>query len=202
MLKFKDQSLLIIFYRNPEVGKVKTRLAATLGDVKALSIYLLLVKHTRKVTETLPVHRALFYSDHVDTADSWSNETYQKYLQSGKDLGEKMMHSFEVGFNAGYKSICIIGTDCLELTSEIIEEAFHKLQTHDAVLGPAMDGGYYLLGMNQLHSSLFNNKNWSTHTVLPSTLRDFKTLGLKFWQLKTLNDVDEQKDLPDNFESL
>lgn len=197
--KIEDQPLLIIFYRNPELGKVKTRLAATLGDAKAFSIYLLLADHTRRITVDLLIHKAVFYSHHIDIRDGWSEEKYQKHVQSGDDLGDRMMHSFETGFNAGYKSICIIGTDCLELTSTIIEEAFLKLQTHDVVLGPAHDGGYYLMGMNKLYPSLFKNKTWGTPTVLMRTLKDLKTLDLNFWQLCHLNDVDEEKDLPAGF---
>jgi rSAM/selenodomain-associated transferase 1 len=195
----KNKSLLIIFYRNPELGKVKTRLAAQIGDAKAFSIYLLLADHTRRITEKLPVHKVLFYSDHIDKKDNWSNRKYKKHVQAGKDLGDKMMNSFEAGFTSVYKSICIIGSDCLELTEKIIEDAFLKLKTHDTVIGPARDGGYYLLGLNKLYPQLFQNKNWSTDTVLSSTLDDFKTLGLDFWQLKTLNDVDEEKDLPADF---
>ncbi len=195
----KNKSQLIIFYRNPELGKVKTRLAAQIGDAKAFSIYLLLADHTRSITEKLLMHKTLFYSDHIDKKDNWSNKKYKKHVQSGKDLGAKMANSFEVGFIAGYKSICIIGSDCFELTSNIITEAFLKLQTHDVVIGPARDGGYYLLGMNKLNPELFYNKHWSSDTVLSSTLDDLKILGLDFWQLKTLNDVDEEKDLPADF---
>jgi len=195
----KNKSLLIIFYRNPELGKVKTRLAAQIGDAKAFSIYLLLADHTRRITEDLSVHKALFYSDHLDKKDNWSNKKYKKHVQSGKDLGEKMMNSFDTGFTAGYQSICIIGSDCLELTAKIIEEAFLKLKTHDAVIGPARDGGYYLLGINKLYPQLFQHKNWSTDAVLSSTLDDFKSLRLDFWELKPLNDVDEERDLPAHF---
>jgi rSAM/selenodomain-associated transferase 1 len=199
--KFKDESLLIIFYRNPELGKVKTRLAATIGDAKAYSIYLLLAEHTISITEKLDVYKALYYSEFVDLQDNWPTGKFQKHLQSGKDLGEKMANAFQMGFRKGYKSICIIGTDCLELTSHIINEAFRKLLTHDVVLGPATDGGYYLLGMNALHTSLFKHKKWSTKTVLADTLHDIKLLGLNFWELETLNDVDEEKDLPLYFRS-
>ena len=199
--KFKDESLLIIFYRNPELGKVKTRLAATLGEAKAFSIYLLLSEHTISITEKLDVHKALYYSEFVDHQDNWPPDKFQKHLQSGKDLGEKMTNAFQQGFTNGYKSICIIGTDCLELTSQIINEAFRKLLTHDIVLGPATDGGYYLLGMNSLHASLFNEKEWGTNTVLANTLHDIKLLGLNLFELETLNDIDEEKDLPLQFRS-
>lgn len=201
MAKKKNQSksLLIIFYRNPELGKVKTRLAAAIGDAKAYSIYLLLSEHTRTVVDDLPHQKALYYSDYVDVDDAWSNNSYQKLLQSGGDLGEKMENAFKTGFNSGYKSICIIGTDCLDLNARIVSEAFRKLLTHDVVIGPAVDGGYYLLGLNHLHSALFKNKGWGGHTVLTETLHDIKLLGLTFFQLELLNDIDRAEDLPSNF---
>ncbi|WP_276366995.1 TIGR04282 family arsenosugar biosynthesis glycosyltransferase [Chryseolinea sp. H1M3-3] len=197
--KSKDESLLIIFYKNPELGKVKTRLAATIGDAKAYAIYLLLSEHTRSITEKLPMSKALYYSDFIDHNDSWHNEKYQKHLQMGGDLGEKMMNAFRDGFKNGYQSICIIGTDCLELTPQVVKEGFRKLHTHDIVVGPAHDGGYYLLGMNYLHPALFQNKSWSTNRVLAETLHDIKLLGLTYRQLDTLNDIDEEKDLPPHF---
>lgn len=196
-----DQSLLIIFYKNPEIGKVKTRLAATIGDSKAFSIYLLLCQHTVSITEKLSVTKALYYSDFIDLNDSWPNEKFQKFVQSGASLGERIENAFQSGFNAGYRSICIIGTDCLELTSNIITESFRRLLTHDLVIGPAHDGGYYLLGMNYFYPYLFRNKNWSTSTVLSDTLHDAKLNGLTFWQMEPLSDIDEEKDLPPHFRS-
>lgn len=197
--KVKRESLLIIFYRNPEMGKVKTRLASSIGDAKAFSIYLLLAEHTRRITEHLGVHKVVFYSDYIDVDDSWPHGVYQKRLQMGSELGERMEKAFKSGFSEGYKSICIIGTDCLELTRNIIEEAFRKLLTHDIVIGPANDGGYYLLGMNYFYNKLFRNKRWSSNTVLADTLADTRMLGLTSWQLETLTDVDEEKDLPQHF---
>lgn len=197
--KFQQDSLLIVFYRNPEPGKVKTRLAASIGEAKAYSIYLLLCEHTRNITENLPMQKTLYYSDFVDTDDIWSKDVYRKFLQSGADLGERMETAFRTGFSSGFKSICIIGTDCLELSGKIITEAFRKLLTHDVVIGPAVDGGYYLLGMNRLHPALFRNKSWSTDNVLAQTLYDIRLLGLRCWQLEVLNDIDRVEDLPLNF---
>ncbi len=196
------KSLLIIFYRNPEAGKVKTRLAATLGDSAALAIYLYIVAHTKSITKNLSCDKAIFYSHYIDTEDNWENAVYQKHLQSGVDLGERMLNAFRNGFQSGYRSICIVGTDCLELTDEIIEAAFEKLQSYDCVIGPARDGGYYLLGMSTLHADLFKNKLWSTSAVYSSTLDDFKTLSLKFFELPVLTDVDEEKDLPEELKNL
>jgi uncharacterized protein len=190
------KELLIIFIKNPELGKVKTRLAATLGPEKALIIYNQLLSHTRKITEKLPLPQALYYSDFIPAKDSWDSQVFRKQVQSGSNLGERMLRAFQEGFNEGYNRICIIGSDCFELTSEIILNAFKKLEEHDVVIGPAEDGGYYLLGMQELQPYLFANKSWSTEAVLQQTLDEIKLKGLSVALLPTLTDVDEEKDLP------
>jgi uncharacterized protein len=187
--------LLLIFYKNPELGKVKTRLAATIGEEKALAIYLALVKHTREITEHLACDKLVCYADFIDTEDAWSNQFYKKELQRGRDLGARISGAFENGFGKGYKSVVIIGTDCPELTSVAIEAAFHQLGNHDAVLGPAEDGGYYLLGTRAFYPRLFQNKIWSSSTVARDTLADLSQLKLSVQLLPTLSDIDEEKDL-------
>ncbi len=192
----KHRALLIIFYRNPELGKVKTRLAATVGNEKALVIYLQLASHTKSITEHVDVDKVVYYADFVDKEDSWLNVVFDKQLQRGADLGERMLNAFADGFSNGYQSICIIGTDCFELTTEIVTKAFMKLERQDAVIGPAQDGGYYLLGMNNLLAGVFKNKQWGTGSVCAATMSDFKKLGQNFFQLELLTDIDEEKDLP------
>ncbi|MBK5277802.1 MAG: TIGR04282 family arsenosugar biosynthesis glycosyltransferase [Bacteroidia bacterium] len=191
----KSKSLLIIFYRNPELGKVKTRLAETLGDEKALAIYIKLSSYTRDITENLTVDKVVFYSQFADTEDHWPNIIFQKKVQRGNNLGERMHNAFLSAFADGYKSACIIGTDCLELSSDILEEAFSQLINHDAIIGPTEDGGYYLLGMNKLHTEVFKNKTWSTVSVFEDTLKDFRNLKLNFVALEKLTDVDTEADL-------
>jgi uncharacterized protein len=190
------KSLLIIFYRNPEIGQVKTRLAATLGNKKALDIYERLTLHTKRITLPLAVDKTVYYSGHIDADDVWSSTGYTKALQRGDNLGERMEHAFADGFKEGYGSVCIVGTDCYELTTAIVERAFRYLQGNDAVVGPALDGGYYLLGMRRLHRRLFLNKAWSTDTVLEATLRDLESMGLVYSTLETLRDVDREDDVP------
>lgn len=189
------RSLLIIFYRNPELGKVKTRLAKAIGDERALAIYIKLSSYTRAVTEELTVTKVIYYSEFADTEDHWPNASYQKKVQQGTDLGEKMHNALASAFSDGYKSVCIIGTDCLELTSLMITNAFKQLTMHDAVIGPAVDGGYYLLGMNKLYSEVFKNKRWSTASVCADTILNFKNLKLRFSKLETLSDIDDENDL-------
>jgi hypothetical protein len=188
-------NLLLIFYRNPELGKVKTRLAATMGGEKALSVYLKLAEHTRKITQGLMADKLVFYSHVVVYKDQWPDTVYQKAEQTGENLGECMLHAFQYGFNQGYKQVCIIGTDCLELNQEIIEKAFFSLSQHDAVLGPAKDGGYYLLGMKKPHADFFLNKAWSTQTVMHDTMLDMLRLKLSVHLLPLISDVDVEDDL-------
>jgi rSAM/selenodomain-associated transferase 1 len=141
--------------------------------------------------------KIVFYSDSIDLMDTWPNATYLKALQRGKDLGQKMKNAFLAGFETGYSSICIIGTDCFEIQDEVIQEAFEALNSADAVIGPARDGGYYLLGMNKPQTAFFQNKRWSTETVFQETIRDFESLNMRYVKLRELRDVDTEDDLPD-----
>jgi len=188
----------MIFYRNPQIGKVKTRLAATVGNEKALNIFQKLSAHTKEVTAALKTDKIVFYSNFIDLIDMWPNATFLKTLQHGEDLGERMSNAFRQAFDTGYNSVCIIGTDCYELTSEIIDRAFEALKSCDTVIGPARDGGYYLIGMNRLHPQVFRDKAWSTATVFRETIRDFDAAQLAYLILPVLRDVDTADDVPDD----
>ncbi|GAB3811022.1 TIGR04282 family arsenosugar biosynthesis glycosyltransferase [Pontibacter rugosus] len=192
-----SKKLLLLFVRNPELGKVKTRLAATLGQEKALEIYIKLLNHTRSITEQLPVHKLVYYTDNVTLNDQWPDHVYEKRVQPAGDLGDKMQAAFAAGFEEGYTSIVIIGSDCWQLSQEVIEEAYKQLEQQEVVLGPALDGGYYLLGTKRLHPQLFQNKRWSTAHVFPDTIQDLKQLQLTYSLLPRLSDVDYAEDLDD-----
>ena len=186
---------LLIFVKNPEPGKVKTRLSATLGTAKAFSIYNQLLEHTISVTNYLPVDKIVFYSNHIVQEDVWNDKYYQKQAQEGIELGERMNKAFSLAFHKGYDRVVIIGTDCPQIDSGIIMNAFAYLNTHDVVIGPAADGGYYLLAMKQCHSELFENINWSTETVFEETIEICKENNRHYALLTVLHDVDEEKDL-------
>ena len=188
-------NLLLIFVKNPQLGKVKTRLAATVGNQEALRIYLKLLERTREVTLPLALDKMVCYTPDVLVDDLWNNEHYQKIRQSDGNLGERMHQAFAAGFAQGYQRICIIGSDCYELSTEVIEEAFEQLNAHDVVIGPSTDGGYYLLGMNRLHARFFIDKAWSTASVKEDTVHDAKRMNLRWFELPTLTDVDEEDDL-------
>ncbi|MDO9375018.1 MAG: TIGR04282 family arsenosugar biosynthesis glycosyltransferase [Ferruginibacter sp.] len=190
---------LIIFIRNPVAGEVKTRLAKTLGDEKTLLVYQWLLTHTREITQPLTCDKFLYYSGEPGSDDEWASSHYFKRQQLPGALGEKMLSAFAELFDAGYDQLVIIGSDCLELETPLVESAFQALQEKDVVIGPSNDGGYYLLGMNSLISNLFVNKEWSTATVYADTMRDISEARLTVEVLPRLNDIDEEADLPASF---
>ena len=192
-------SVLIIFVKNPVLGKVKTRLADALGEANALLIYQKLLQRTCLVTTNIFADKYVFYLEYINHNDLWKNELYKKELQAGNDLGERMKNAFELLFQKGYKEIVIIGSDCYELTEEIIMNAFAQLQQKKVVIGPAKDGGYYLLGMNIFIPQLFTRKSWSTDKVFEETLADIKSCNYSIYQLPVLNDVDTPADVSFRF---
>ncbi|WP_222981759.1 TIGR04282 family arsenosugar biosynthesis glycosyltransferase [Flagellimonas meishanensis] len=187
--------LLIILTRNPELGKCKTRLASKVGDAAALEIYKFLLQHTASITKDLQVEKWLYYSEKIGVGDIWDPFLYKKRIQQGEDLGQRMMNAFRDGFNAGFGKIVIIGSDMFDLAQKDLEAAFDKLEKHDFVLGPAEDGGYYLLGMKSLRPELFKNKAWGGNTVLSATLKDMD--GHNVYLLPERNDVDRYEDIKD-----
>ena len=188
---------LIIFVKNPELGKVKTRLARTIGDEKALYIYKLLLEQTFQVTVPVLAEKKLYYSEFVQNMDQFNDLVYEKHIQSGDGLGDKMYNAMKHSFGEWAGKVVLIGSDCFELNSGIIEEAFKALEENDYVLGPAKDGGYYLIGMKELNLEIFQNKEWSSENVFLDTLLDIKNQEKSHYLLPTLSDVDIEEDLGD-----
>ena len=188
-----NKNLIIVFVRTPEIGKVKTRLAKSIGDQSALTIYKLLLKHTAAVLHDLSFSKVVYYSEIVRENDYWDATIFQKKVQKGSDLGERMQNAFETEFKEGYEKILIIGSDLFDLKPTHITTAFEALETHDITIGPSIDGGYYLLGMKELYHTLFKNKKWGTDSVLEHTLKDLKQQNIKL--LEALNDIDTFEDL-------
>jgi hypothetical protein len=190
-----SKKALIVFTRNPELGKCKTRLAATIGDDSALAVYKFLLQHTVAITANLKADKFVFYSEDIHKNDFWNPEFFRKKLQTGQDLGDRMGNAFSEILNMGYEKAVIIGSDMYDLEQSDLENAFNMLDASDFVLGPATDGGYYLLGLKQLNKNIFRNKNWGTKTVLKDTLDDLtkENVGL----LKERNDIDTFEDIKD-----
>jgi rSAM/selenodomain-associated transferase 1 len=193
-----SSTALVIFVRNPILGQVKTRLAKDIGDERALAIYLQLLEHTLKITRSLSFRKFIYYADEVSDYDLWSVPGYTKRMQSGTNLGERMLNSFKELFEQGFTRIVIIGSDCLQLQTENLQEAVTLLESNTAVIGPASDGGYYLLGLTKLYPDLFVNKPWSTDQVLTKTIDDFNNQGISFALLEELCDIDDITDLEEN----
>lgn len=189
-------NLLIIFTRNPELGKVKTRLAKDVGDNAALNIYKFLLQHTVSVTKDLDLSKEVYYSEEIRDTDIWDNSYFSKKLQQGSELGERMQNAFKTGFQNGFKNIIIIGSDLYDLKTSDIKTAFSLLENKDAVIGPATDGGYYLLGMSKLYPEVFQQKKWGTSSVLEETLKDLK--GKNIALLEERNDVDYYSDIKEH----
>jgi len=186
--------ILLLLIRNPRLGKVKTRLARTVGDAEALHIYRILLEKTRQAALGVQAERWLFYSDFMETGDDWPETHFQKKVQSGGDLGDRMEQAFQQAFDAGAGKVLIIGSDCPGLTGLLLQEAFDRLDNADFVLGPTPDGGYYLLGMKDLDVSVFRGIVWSTDTVRTSTLEKIQAAGKTCSLLPELSDVDTEAD--------
>ncbi|GJM34514.1 MAG: hypothetical protein DHS20C18_35150 [Saprospiraceae bacterium] len=203
------RNTLILFIRNPELGKVKTRLAKTVGDEKALRIYMELLRHTRNITMAVEARRYLFYSHFINQNDNWPNSHFEKMLQAEGDLGTKMSEAFQRVFElrkpvkkAGtapstkgiHQKTIIVGSDCASLTTEILHEAFRVLDHSPYVMGPALDGGYYLLGMKKFTPELFQDMPWSTDQVASITQNRIKGLRKSCHLLPELPDIDYAED--------
>ncbi|WP_116125262.1 TIGR04282 family arsenosugar biosynthesis glycosyltransferase [Lewinella sp. IMCC34183] len=190
-----QQPALILMVKNPIAGHTKTRLAAEVGDEKALRMYGMLIRHTRDQAVALDgVTRYLHYSDHVDDNDEWPNDSFIKLVQVGNDLGERMAAAVDHAFVRNQGKVIIIGSDCPGVTTELLRRALDELDTHELVIGPAVDGGYYLMGMRHPHPSLFQYMTWSTQYVLDETLARAQVLGLSVARLPELSDVDHLED--------
>jgi hypothetical protein len=185
---------IIVFVKNPKLGKVKTRLAASLGDHKALEIYNKLIGYTKDVLLQLSnVNRFVYYSSFIDQQDGWDNEKFIKRIQYQGGLGERITHALEETFE-NCQHIIIIGSDCPQLTPAHINEAFDRLRSNNVVIGPSQDGGYYLLGMDKFYPELFQNIEWSTATVFKETIQKTKDKNLKTSKLEVLSDIDYEED--------
>jgi rSAM/selenodomain-associated transferase 1 len=158
-------------------------------------VYEKLLEHTRQAARGVAAQRWVCYSDFVPAADAWLKGGFAARRQEGETLGDRMQEAFRQGFAAGYGPIVIIGSDCPEMSPALLEEAFRQLVSFPVVLGPATDGGYYLLGMNYLVESLFQDKPWSTPNVLAETVADLQRADIPYALLPVLSDVDEAADL-------
>ena len=190
---------LLVFARVPALGQVKTRLAAGVGDTAALAIYHELAGITRAAIAEAGVPTTVWLAGTAGPqptaaeAQEWAG--LASCSQQTGDLGQRMAMAFAAAFATGAERVAIIGTDCPGLRAAHLAKAFALLSQNDVVLGPATDGGYYLLGLRQPQPELFEHKAWSTATVLADTLADAQRLGCRVALLPELHDVDTADDL-------
>lgn len=190
-----SKNRLIIFVKNAIEGEVKTRLASSLGDEKALDVYQKLLKITARETSNVNAEKLVSYSKHVEESDDFDKKTYEKSVQKKGDLGEKMKHAFKSGFEERFSRIVLIGSDCPEISQSLIDKAFKELAEADSVIGPSDDGGYYLIGLSRFIPEIFDDVEWSTSSVFSSTITALDGMGATYSVLKKLNDIDTESDL-------
>jgi len=192
-------NILLYFVKYPTPGKVKTRLAKAVGDQEAARLYSEL---TRKNLEMIgPLYQnnicdLVIVFDPPEKSEDikrWLSLPCEYLPQCGGELSERLTHSFHEAFQRGGKRIMALGSDTLGLTTDIIQHGFKVLQSSDVVIGPAEDGGYYLIGLNSFQPELFQGISWSTDTVLQQTCKNINKLGLSHQTLLPLEDLDEIK---------
>ncbi|MFQ5956218.1 MAG: TIGR04282 family arsenosugar biosynthesis glycosyltransferase [Candidatus Brocadiales bacterium] len=192
------EDVLIAFVKYPEPGKVKTRLAKTVGAEVAACFYKVMAEDiVRRLKGCRQYKTIIFFNPPRRASDikDWLGGDLSYIKQSGQDLGEKISNAFGVVFDSGARRAVVIGTDCLGITQGIITKTLRHLGENDVVIGPAQDGGYYLLGLSQYIPELFDSVDWSTDKVFQQTLDKAKRLNLSIAVLEPLKDVDEPTDI-------
>ena len=186
------KEVVLIFQKNEVLGKVKTRLAAGVGEEQALEIYRQLLDKTYLALRDISVSITTYFSEFIP--DNPIHSAENKLVQVGQDLGERMKNAFAENFESGMEKVVLIGTDCPSLEGIHLSQAFEALDQSDLVLGPARDGGYYMIGMKRRADFLFEGITWSTELVLSQTLALAAEQGLQTSLLPVLEDIDTLED--------
>jgi rSAM/selenodomain-associated transferase 1 len=194
-----DDRCLLFFVKNPERGKVKSRLAAVIGDDSAIRLYKNLVTQMLSTLKegTFPLYICFFPKNDQKPIRNWLGREYRYMPQNGKDLGERMRNGFFDGFAMGYKRVVLIGSDIPDLPINYIEKAFKSLKEMDVVIGPAFDGGYYLIGFKDKTFSpqVFEGIAWGTKNVFAETIEKLKRFRRAVHTLPYQRDIDTAEDL-------
>lgn len=195
-----QQHALIIFINNHNTPE--SSLVEELGVKKTIAIQKTLTQITRSITDQLPYTKILYYSDFIDEHDSWDNSLYIKQLQQGKDLGERMRNAFEFAFQleeSPVRQASIIWGDVSELTLWHLTKSYYALDTHDFVLGPTNQGGYYLLGMRNLNEEIFQDKQWKSANLIRSTCDQIHQLRKSYYLLPNIPDTNSVENFTPQF---
>jgi len=194
-----DNRCLLFFIKNPEKGKVKTRVASAIGDKMAMKLYR---RFLLEMLSTLNKGTFLFYlcfhpENSLNDLKDWLGDHYLYTPQMGENIGQRMKNGFVEAFSMNFKRVVLIGSDIPDLPLEFIEEAFNSLGEKDAVIGPSLDGGYYLIGFRDKTFSpqVFDGIPWSTEKVFEETMKVLEKERLMVHILKPLKDIDTIEDL-------
>jgi uncharacterized protein len=192
-----SKAALIIFTRYPELGKAKTRLIPALGEQGATQLHRQMAEHTIQQARALPqvAIEVWYVGGNEKLMQNWLGTDLVYHQQPEGDLGDRLCAAFRSSFAQGYDAVIIVGTDCPALTTTVLAQGFVGLQDHDLTIGPAIDGGYYLIGLQQLVPELFQGVTWSTATVFKVTLQIADRLHLSLFLLPCLHDIDVPEDL-------
>ncbi len=189
------KAAIIIFIKNPDLGRVKKRLAQTVGAEAALEVYKQMLAHAQQITKTLSVDKFLYYDREAVSNDAWPDDVYQKRIQKGATMSARIDSAFDDLFRSGYEHVVIIGSDCLDLDERIIRLAFRQLDHFDAVLGPTKDGGTYLLGMTDYQPDVFKVSGWGTPSLSAELLKVIQHNKKTCFLLSELSSITTVEDL-------
>ncbi len=190
---------ILLFIKNPQLGKVKTRLALDIGEENALLLYKNFVVDIIHILKKTNYPILIFFtpSDSEKEIEEWLGKSFNYYPQKGSDLGEKMFNAFNDATKIGFEELIIIGSDCLDFKKDFFHSSFEWLNKNDYIIGPSEDGGYYLLGMKKdnIKKQIFEDVIWSTEKVFEKTIKNMVNLSAKYKKLPIKNDIDDIDDL-------
>jgi len=188
---------LLIFLKYPEPGSVKTRLAKSIGKNKTTGLYKTFAEKILKNIKGVSYESIICFTprDKEQATKRWLGKNIKLLPQKGKDLGERLGAAFQYAFGKGSKYVIAIGTDSPLLNKRTITQSFKELEKHDAVIGPSMDGGYYLIGLSKFYSDVFKRIDWGTNKVFNETIKHLKKLKIKTKIMPKHFDVDKLDDL-------
>ncbi|MFL2841013.1 MAG: TIGR04282 family arsenosugar biosynthesis glycosyltransferase [Pseudohongiellaceae bacterium] len=191
-----SDSCIVMFARAPVLGQVKTRLIPALGNQGALDIHIELMHQQIEVLNQSALCSAQLWVDQQPRHSTFKNFTGEVKLQDGQNLGDKMYHATQEVLKH-FSKVIIIGSDCPDIDEAYLEQALQELDknTIDVVLGPALDGGYVLIAMKQIHQGVFQDIEWGSEFVLQQTVSKLNNYGLRFFLLSALRDIDTSEDL-------
>ena len=190
---------ILLFVKYPKNGGVKTRLAKSIGDAAAVSLYKCFVEDILSSLQGLNAHIWICYypESAKDDMAVWLGSSYFYLLQKGGNLGKRMQHCFKSSFDKGFEKTIVLASDIPEISENIINNAFKSLEYKDAVIGPSYDGGYYLLGFNKksYNTEIFDDISWGTNFVYEETLGKIESYKLRYSVLDKINDMDTIDDI-------